>query len=250
LNKSSQPLSKASILGVRLDTLTKLEIFEALKSFFHSTRPHHVVTLNSLMILETETHPILRDICDDASLVIPESSGVSWAASYTGVGKIERIPGIDFALEACGMAAQLEVPIYLLGGGPGVVKKAAGFLTSVYPTLQISGMRDGYFTKEDEPSIIRDISASQARLVLVALGMPKQEFWIHEHMSVLPPAVYVGVGGSFDVWSGRIKRAPAWLISLGLEWFYRLKQEPFRWKRMARLPEFALKVATRPRSQS
>lgn len=201
------------------------------------------------MVLETQKNPLIKDICEDASLVIPESSGVTWAASYTGIGKVERIPGIDFAFNLCALADQLNVPIYLLGGGAGIAKKAGRFLNTVYPQLQISGMRDGFFNKEDEPAIIRDIAASQARLVLVALGMPKQELWIHKHLSHLPPAIYIGVGGSFDVWSGKIRRAPTWLRTLGLEWLYRLKQEPFRWRRIAQLPSFATKViSSRPKS--
>ena len=194
------------------------------------------------MILEAEKTPLLKTICERASMVVPDSSGISWAASLFGFPDIERFPGIDLAFELCQMAQEESLPIYLLGGQTSVAEEAAKGLFASFPLLQISGMRDGYFNPQDEPALIRDIAHSQARLVLVALGMPRQETWIYEHLSVLPPAIYIGVGGSFDVWSGRSKRAPFWLRNLGLEWLYRLKKEPFRWKRIARLPQFALKV--------
>ncbi len=231
-----------------MDSLSKVELLKRLETCLISNQPHHVVTLNSLMILESEKVPLLKKICEEASLVVPESSGISWAALYLGHPKVERIPGIDLAFELCGLARNLSLPIFLLGGAKGVAEEAGNALGHIYPGLKVGGARDGFFNEAETPAIIHEIEQSRARLILVALGMPKQELWIYEHKPNLPGGLYIGVGGSFDVWSGRIKRAPSWLRTLGLEWLYRLKAEPFRWRRIAQLPKFALKIASKSHS--
>ena len=245
MNPNSPPPSKLSILGVRLDSLSKIELMQRLEACLLSNQLHHIITLNSLMILETEEHLILKQICDEATLVIPESSGIAWAASYLGYPKVERIPGIDLAFDMCALSSKMTLPIYFLGGAPGVAKDASIALLRAHPDLLVAGTRDGFFSENESTEVMQDIAKSGARLILVALGMPKQELWIHTHKAKLPPGVYVRVGGSFDVWAGRVKRAPVWTRSLGLEWLYRLLQEPYRWRRIALLPKFALKIASK-----
>lgn len=227
---------------MEVDSLTRQEALsygvELMKSFVS----HQIITANALLLLEAQKSPVLQKACREASLILPDSAGVSWAALTLRLSRLHRFPGIDYAFELCGLAESLGIPVYLLGGQPGVQKKAARYLYSHYPNLVITGMRDGFFQARDERSIMDDIGQSRARLVLVAMGMGKQEVWINQHLSALPPAVYIGIGGSFDVWAGNIQRAPGLLQKSGLEWAYRLKQEPFRWKRINQLPKFALKV--------
>ena len=211
-------------------------------SLMLSDRAHQIITANSLLILEAQKSNDLQAACAASSLILADSIGLSWAARRLQGADPTIIPGIDFAIELCGMAEILSLPVYLLGGKPGVAKGAARALSSRFPTLSVAGMRDGFFKTEDEEAIIADMTQSKARLFLLALGMPKQELWIHKNKHRLPPGVYMGVGGTFDVWAGRLKRAPLWLRKRGLEWLFRFGQEPHRFRRMAQLPKFALKI--------
>ena len=246
---SNPPLSprlsvppKADILGISVDQISRPDALAHCLAFMTSLHKHLVITANSLLLMEAQKNKKLKEACHLSSLIIPESSGVSWAALTLHFSKMHRFPGIDLAFSLLGLCEQHEIPVYLLGGRAGIPKQASRFLYQFYPGIRIVGMRDGYFQKRDHQTIIEDISASRARLVLVALGMPKQEIWIQENWTHLPPALYMGVGGTFDVWAGALSRAPQFFQKSGLEWLYRLKQEPKRWRRMAQLPRFALKV--------
>ncbi len=129
-------------------------------------------------------------------------------------------------------------------------EEAAKKILESHPSIEISGCRDGYFSKDNEPEIIDQINSSGADILLVALGAPKQEIWIHEHKSLLKVKVCIGVGGSLDVFAGTAKRAPAFFRNNGLEWLYRLYREPWRYKRMLDLPRFTLlAVGTRLKRQ-
>lgn len=203
---------------------------------------HQLITANSLLLLESQHSSELRRACTEAEMVSSDSIGISLAAFYLGRPVPHRQPGIDLAKDLCGLAEIESFPVYLLGGRPGVAGKAATALQKEFPNLMVVGMRDGFFRYEDEPAILEDIGRSNARLILVALGMPKQEIWIAENRHRLSPGLYVGVGGSFDVWANVVKRAPILFRKFGLEWLFRLAQEPFRWKRIAQLPTFVFRV--------
>ncbi|OVE76953.1 hypothetical protein BVX98_03985 [bacterium F11] len=237
--------TRINILGTGVDSIPRHEALQKASQFMTSLRSHHIITANSLLILEAQKNPALHQACQKASLVLPDSAGVSWAAITLHASRLYRYPGIDMAFEMCGIAQSMNVPIYLLGGEPGISKNAARYLYQQLPRLVIAGMRDGFFQERDEKSIFDDIAQSRARLVLVAMGMPKQEIWISQRWPHLPPAVYMGVGGTLDVWAGKVNRAPPLVQKSGFEWLYRLGQEPSRWKRMTQLPKFAIKVITR-----
>lgn len=210
-----------------------------------SDRFHHVITVNSLLVLDVKKNPSLKSICDDASLLIPDSSGFVWANSVLNHIKLDRYPGIDLAFDLCAKAAEKNIPVFLLGGKPGIVEDAKQFLIGHFPSIRIAGCRDGYFSDRDSTSITEEIcnlASGAPMLILVAMGMPRQESWIYENRRNLPAGLAVGVGGTFDVWAGVTARAPQFLQKLGLEWLYRLFQEPFRWKRIMMLPCFVLLV--------
>lgn len=236
---------RVDVLGVPVDALTPADARSTAVSFLSSMRRHHIVTANALLVMEAQQNPALREACRDAALVVADSAGVAWATRALHGGGVRRYAGIDLALNLCEASADLGMPVYLLGGEPGVAKKASRFLFRSFPRLMIAGMRDGFFRDSDEPAIFADIARSRARLVLVALGMPKQEIWLHQQAAAMPPAVYIGIGGSFDVWAGRVDRAPRVMQEAGLEWLYRLGQEPQRWRRISQLPRFAIKVISR-----
>ena len=132
--------------------------------------------------------------------------------------------------------------VYFFGGAPGVAQKAAEMMEIKYPGLKIVGVHNGYFDEKEERKIIADIKRVQPSLLLVGLGSPKQEKWIYNNLRLTGAKVAIGIGGSFDVMSGNLKRAPKIFCKLGLEWFYRLITQPTRFKRMLKLPKFVVTV--------
>lgn len=192
------------------------------------------------MLMAARHSPALRMVFDQADLVTIESSGLSAASRLFGGAKVERLPGIDLAFQLCELAAKNHISVFLFGGKPGVPEEAAEFLSKKINGLQIAGTQNGYFTDNQRSNIANEITRSGAGLVMVALGMPRQELWISQYKNNLPGVLCIGVGGSFDVWSGRVKRAPEIFQMLGMEWFYRLLHEPSRIRRMLGLPLFAL----------
>ncbi|MEB3298088.1 MAG: WecB/TagA/CpsF family glycosyltransferase [Candidatus Sericytochromatia bacterium] len=198
----------------------------------------HVVTMNAEMAIQASGHQALARIIGEAGLVLPDGSGVVWAAARRGV-PVRKLAGVAFVDTIAASCAATGKGLYLLGAAPGVAAAAAEVLRTRHPGLTIAGTRDGYFTDAEEPAVIEGIRASGAAALLVALGVPRQELWIDRHRRGLGVRVAMGIGGSLDVISGRLQRAPGWMIRLHLEWLYRLVQEPWRWQRMATLlPRF------------
>src|SRR5262249_30683137 len=154
----------------------------------------------------------------------------------------EFTPGIDFMLEICKAAEAGGHSIYLLGSAPGVAEQAKEKLHDMYPGLKIVGTGHGFFKPSEEPSVIRRIHQKNPSRLFVVMGMPAQEKWIARHLTALGVPVVMGVGGSFDVLSGKLRRAPRWMRRVGIEWVYRFAQEPWRWRRIAQLPVFMWKV--------
>lgn len=207
---------------------------------FHLGGVIHIVTANSLMLLEAQKSHLLKSILNEASLVIPESSGVTWALRWFKKLNMPRTPGIDFAIQLIQFASKKKIGTFFLGGSPGVSEKAGHEIKNRFSIFQFSGSSDGYFSSSESTSVITKIKESNARLILVGLGSPRQEQWIYEHRTQLPSGIYMGVGGSFDVWAGHLKRAPSVFQRWGIEWLYRAVQEPWRISRILQLPHFAL----------
>jgi N-acetylglucosaminyldiphosphoundecaprenol N-acetyl-beta-D-mannosaminyltransferase len=232
----------AHVLGLRIDALDDASILGRALALMKGSAPALMVTANALLALEAEKDAALSRACRSAELVTPDGIGLVWAAWRLKQAPLERLPGIDLAFSLCSLAAASGMPVFLLGGAPGVAGEAASFLREHIAGIRIAGVHDGFFPAARDGDVVRLIRDGGARLVLVALGMPRQELWIDGHRPDLPPGLYVGVGGSFDVWSGRLRRAPALVQRLGLEWLFRLLQEPSRYGRMIQLPVFAWRV--------
>jgi N-acetylglucosaminyldiphosphoundecaprenol N-acetyl-beta-D-mannosaminyltransferase len=194
------------------------------------------------MVLEARDNNLLQKAFNEAALIVPDSSGLALAARFLGGRDLELYPGIDLAWDACRWAKENSLSVFLVGGKEEVVEKAALHLQEAIPGFLLAGTHHGYFSPAEDEKVIAMIRSSGARLILVGFGMPRQEIWISQHRKQLPDGVYIGVGGTFDVWSGKLKRAPQWMRNQGLEWVYRLFQEPFRWRRIAQLPKFAFLV--------
>ncbi|NJN49126.1 MAG: WecB/TagA/CpsF family glycosyltransferase [Alkalinema sp. RL_2_19] len=202
----------------------------------------HVITLNAEMTMQAIQRPSLATVLQKAELVIPDGAGVVLYLKLYG-RKVRRCAGIELAEQMIRQAAQLDnCPVFFYGGKPDVINQATVAWQQRLPKLQVAGAVHGYIGPEEEPQVLAQLAATQPGLVLVGLGVPRQELWIAAQRHLCPNAVWIGVGGSFDIWSGAKDRAPAWLANNHLEWLYRLYQEPWRWKRMLSLPQFALKA--------
>lgn len=250
--RSDEPRGPPSlrILGSRIDPVSFKSALDQIQSFLDAPGVHHVITGNTLMVLAAEKDRALRDILERAALVLPESWGIRWAGRVHGHALGEFTPGIDFMLALCRLAEESGHSIYLLGSAPGVAETAGQALKRKFPSLKIVGTGHGYFKPPEEPGVIRRIRQAKPALLFVGMGMPAQEKWIAARLEELSVPVVMGVGGSFDVLSGRLKRAPAWIRRLGIEWSWRLLQEPWRWRRILQLPVFAWKVLRQRKAKS
>ena len=200
-----------------------------------------IVTINPEMIQSAKNNEDFSRVINSANLVIPDGIGVQIGLKILG-HKVRRIAGIEFARKLIDVFSEKSEPIAFIGAKPEIIKMAADNIKMETPSANIVYIQDGYF--KDEERVIAELSNSGAKLVLAALGSPKQEIFIAKVQKYLPDAVLIGIGGSFDVWSGVVKRAPKMYQKLGLEWLYRTLKEPKRFKRIfPTLPLFVHKKA-------
>ena len=230
------------ILGVSFDALTMQEAVERAKGLLAEDGQHYICTPNPEIVMEAQKDTELMGILQEADLVVPDGIGVVWASRYSELQLTERVAGYDLTQKLMQALAGTEETFYFFGGAPGVASAAARRMRKQYPGLKIVGGHNGYFDEKEEKKIIQDIKKLSPSILLVGLGAPKQEKWIYENLRLTGAKVAIGVGGSFDVMAGNVKRAPKLFQKLGLEWFYRLITQPTRWKRMLRLPKFVLAV--------
>ena len=204
----------------------------------------HVVTLNAEMTMQAERNLSLAKVIQGAELVIPDGAGVVLYLRLLLRQKVQRCPGIELAEKLLRELEQqkTDTKVFFYGGAPGVAAKTAEYWLSQMPKLAIAGTHSGYHSPEEEQQLRQTLAQLQPQVIFVGLGVPRQELWIAQNRHLCPQAIWIGVGGSFDIWSGSKTRAPAWLGDNNLEWLYRLYQEPWRWRRMLALPEFAWKA--------
>ena len=198
----------------------------------------HVVTLNAEMAILAEQEHTLANIIRQADLVVPDGAGIVLYLLLRRK-KQKRSPGIELAeslLDRLGKLPQSPL-VCFYGGSPQTASKAKQVWQDKIPQLSIMSQH-GYLSQEEQNQWQETLQQAQPQVIFVGLGVPRQEFWIHQHRLLCPNSIWVGVGGSFDIWSGSKSRAPLWLRNNNLEWSYRLYQEPWRWKRMLALPKF------------
>lgn len=229
-----------TLLDVRVDKVDMDGALEAIEGFIESGAPHIVVTADASAIVIAQQDEELKRIMNEADLVTPDSTGIMFAAKWYNDPLPEKVSGVDLAVELAEIGAKKGYPMFLLGAAPGVAEDAALNLKQRFPGLKIAGVHDGYFG-DDEP-IVRQVAESGAKILLVAMGIPKQEKWIVKHLDSLGVGVAMGVGGTFDVLSGRVNRAPRWMRRHGLEWLHRLASNPRKIGKVATLPRFLLMV--------
>jgi N-acetylglucosaminyldiphosphoundecaprenol N-acetyl-beta-D-mannosaminyltransferase len=198
----------------------------------------HVVTLNAEMTMQAEQNATLASIISHADLVIPDGAGIVLYLRLHGK-RVQRCPGIELSEHLLRRSIADQWSVFFLGGAPGVADQAAAEWQQRVPGIAIVGTQNGYLKPEEEPAFLDRLKTLQPQVIYVGLGVPRQELWIAQNRHVCPEAVWIGVGGSFDIWAGTKQRAPKWLCDNHLEWVYRLYQEPWRWRRMLALPKFA-----------
>ncbi len=234
MGREATPPVKTDILGVLFDDITAEEAADAGLALLDKPGFHYVVTPNPEFILAARKDPDFREILNGADLSLPDGVGVIYAAKLLGRPLKGRSPGIEFAQRLMAWMAESGKKLFLLGAKPGVAELAADKLKETCPGLNICGVHDGYF-KEDGP-VVEAIKASGADVVFVCLGAPKQERWMVKNGPATGAKLAVGLGGCLDVFAGTVQRAPEKWQKAGLEWLYRLIQEPSRFGRMAKLP--------------
>ncbi len=225
------------LLGMPLDPITLADALEEAERFLEEDHPHMIITPDASAVIRAQRDPELREIIEQADLVAPDGAGVVLAARLLNLPVNVRCAGCDMVEQLCQAAANKHRAVYLLGGEPGVAEQAAANLQQRISGLQVAGCHDGYFSDEEEPQIVEDIRSKRPGVLLVALGIPRQEKWIKKHLEELGVPICIGVGGSLDVISGRKRRAPVWMQRAGLEWLYRTIKEPSRLPRLVALPE-------------
>lgn len=236
---------RVDMLGVPIDAVGEKEAFRRVVEFFEGSTLKKIYTPNPEIVMLAQQDGKLLRILQEGDLVVPDGIGLIIGSKIKNKGLTERVPGVDLMHRILIYCGQYGKSIYLFGGKPGVAEQAAVNIQEKYPGIRVVGMHHGYITPEEENKIVEDINTSGAQVVFVALGAPKQEYWIDRHKDQLNCQIAMGVGGSIDVYAGTVKRAPKAFQRLGLEWFYRLLKEPRRYKRMLLLPKFLIEFILR-----
>jgi len=232
---------KTTVLGIQFDNVTLDEAAALGGQMLEEDRFHYVVTPNPEFLLAAEKDAEFAGVLNGADLVLPDGIGVVYSAKILGTPLKQRVPGIEFGQR---MLEQLNARggrLYLLGAKPGVAEKAGENILKTFPNIVLCGTHDGYF--QDDQAVLLQVAAARPDVLFVCLGAPRQEKWMARWGKHTGAKLAMGLGGALDVFAGEVERAPERWQKLGLEWAYRLKKEPRRITRMARLPLVLVKAA-------
>jgi N-acetylglucosaminyldiphosphoundecaprenol N-acetyl-beta-D-mannosaminyltransferase len=233
---------RIDILGVPVDCVTMSGTLDVVEEMLRGDRAQAVAAVNPEKVIRARREPLLMQSLQRTALLIPDGIGIVLAARLLNLGRMDRVPGSELMPEICRLAARKGFGIFLFGGSSEINRQTERVLRTRYPGIRIVGREHGYHPEDAMPQIIQRINASGADILFIALGTPKQEFWIDRHLPELRIKVCQGVGGTFDVIAGRVKRAPLLFRKMHLEWFYRLTSQPKRMLRQTALPQFAFQV--------
>ena len=220
--------SRIDIMGCQIDNLSMEQTLQTIEGFITSGRPHQHVVVNVDKLVKAQRDAGLRDIINSCDLINADGMPVVWASRLLGKPLVERVAGVDLFEALMARAAVQGWRVYLLGAREPVVRKVHDLYLQKYPGLRITGYRDGYWQPEQEAEVVNQIRTAGADLLFVAISSPKKEQFLSRHQADMRVPFSMGVGGTFDVAAGLVKRAPLWMQRSGLEWFYRFLQEPRR----------------------
>jgi N-acetylglucosaminyldiphosphoundecaprenol N-acetyl-beta-D-mannosaminyltransferase len=200
--------------------------------FICTRTPHYNVAINAAKVVECQDNPTLREAIREAHLLTADGQAIVWAARLLGPPLPCRVAGVDLMQALLEHAARNDYSVYLLGAREEVVTACVTRAQALYPALRVAGYRNGYFNRDEEPTVVAAIRAARPDILFLGFGTPAKEYFMHRHYRELDVPFVMGVGGTFDVLAGLTKRAPRWMQRTGLEWAFRLAQEPRRmWKR-------------------
>lgn len=222
------PNNRYPILNTYVNAISMEETVAEVEKIIRTGKPTQHVVINALKVNLMNENAELQKIVNSCPLINADGASIIWAAKKLGIPLKERVAGIDLFENLVKMAAEKGYKIYLFGAKEEVVQKVKKIFEEQYPSLQIVGVRNGYFTEDDEPEIVKKMAESGADMMFVAFSSPKKEFWVNKYLNDLHIPFVMGVGGSFDVVADVTARAPKWMQDHGLEWFYRFIQEPRR----------------------
>jgi N-acetylglucosaminyldiphosphoundecaprenol N-acetyl-beta-D-mannosaminyltransferase len=240
-------IERVQLLDVPVSKVTNQQALALLTEFIRSGEPHLVVTADASGVVTAARDPEFRTVVEGADLVTPDSAGILWAARRLGRPLPERVSGVDLAERLCEMAGQFGWGVFFFGAAPGVADEAARAMRARFPGLRVAGTAHGFLNEREQAALEKRICESRPEILFVAMGIPRQEKWIWSRMARLGVPVSMGVGGTFDVFAGRVSRAPVWMQRHGVEWLYRLWKNPRKIGKVATLPQFVLLVLSRGR---
>ena len=220
--------ARIEIMGCLIDNVTMEETLGRIEDFIKSRRPHQHVVVNVDKLVKASRDENLRKIINDCALINVDGMPVVWASRLLGKPLKERVAGVDLFEALMRRASEKGWRVYLLGAKEEVVTKVKDIYTQRYVGLQIAGYRDGYWAAEDEASVAQQIANARPDILFVAISSPKKELFLGKYQELMKVPFAMGVGGTFDVAVGKVRRAPLWMQRAGLEWFYRFLQEPRR----------------------
>jgi len=235
--------TRLHILGIPIDAATFDSLLESIAGWIAGgNRVYQICTVSPEFVMIAQDDPGFMRVLRGADLCVADGVGLLFAARYLGHPLPERVTGSDGVPRIAERAAREGWKLFLLGAWPGVAEQAAARLTERCPGLNIVGTYAGSPALEENDSILERVNASGADILFVAYGAPQQDLWIARNRERLNVRVAMGVGGTFDFVAGVVPRAPVWMRKAALEWVYRLYKQPWRWRRMLRLPRFVWAV--------
>ncbi|GAB4335164.1 MAG: exopolysaccharide biosynthesis glycosyltransferase VpsK [Calditrichia bacterium] len=228
-------MNRVDFLGFQLDNLSMSETISKIGKIIEQRKPVQHVVLNAAKIVQAVGSPSLRETINSCGLINADGQAVVWAARLLGIPLKERVAGVDLMYEIMKYAPQKGWRIFFLGAKEEVVQAVVHRAKKEFPGINIAGFRNGYFTDDEEAVLVEQIASSKPDILFVGISSPKKEIFLNKYLDKLNVPFCMGVGGSFDVFAGIVKRAPKILQKMGMEWFYRVIQEPRRmWKRYAK----------------
>jgi len=219
---------RIKFFGVNLDIITVEETLNRISQFIDDRKSIQHVVVNVAKLVYAQKDIELRNIINSCPLVNVDGAGVILGAKLLGINIPERVTGIDLMQKLIEYSALKGYRIYFFGAKEDIVKKVIDIYKQQFPDLIIAGYRNGYYSEDEEENIVSDIRDSKADILFVAMGSPKKEIFLNKYSQKMEVPFTMGVGGSFDVVAGKVKRAPIWMQALDSEWIFRLIQEPRR----------------------